>query len=420
MSDVTRRGVLGGVVSMGIAPATAQAATSTRDPADGAYWRSIAAKYDVTEDVVQLENGNWGVMARPVLEAYERHQRMVNQHGSFYARRTYSKDLGAIRQRVAVTLGVPPEEIAFTRGATEALQALIGGYNRLRSGDQVLCADLDYDSMQTAMGWLKVRRGVELVKIVLPEPATHQGLIDAYARALDLNPRVRMMLVTHVSHRTGLVLPVGEIVEMARARGVDCIVDSAHAWGQLDFSLPEIKADFVGVNAHKWVGAPLGVGILYCRSARVGDIDPYMGEEEARSGDVNARVHTGTSNFAAYLSVPDALDFHESIGITPKAARLRRLRDRWAEALRDDAAFQILTPSDPRLTSAITSFRLAGRTSVADNIAIARELLERHRIFTVHRAGVAAGACIRVTPGLFSSDDDIDRLLLALRTMAKS
>jgi isopenicillin-N epimerase len=420
MSDVTRRGVLGGAVATGFAPAAAQAATSTRDPGDSAYWRSIAAQYEVTEDVVQLENGNWGVMARPVLEAYERHQRMVNQHGSFYARRSYSKDLDAIRRRVAATLGVAPEEIAFTRGATDALQALIGGYNRLRSGDQVLCADLDYDSMQTAMGWLKARRGAELVKIALPEPAGHQELIDAYARALDLYPRVRMMLVTHVSHRTGLVLPVGEIVEMARARGVDCIVDSAHAWGQLDFSLPDIKADFVGLNAHKWIGAPLGVGILYCRRARIGDIDPYMGEEEARSGDVNARVHTGTSNFAAYLSVPDALNFHDSIGIAAKAARLRRLRDRWAEALRDDTAFQILTPSDPRLASAITSFRMHGRTSVADNVAIARELLERHRIFTVHRAGVAAGACVRVTPGIFSSDDDIDRLLLALRTLARA
>jgi isopenicillin-N epimerase len=415
MSDVTRRGVLGGVVATGVAPAVAQAATPTRDPGDDAYWRSIAANYDVTEDVVQLENGNWGVMARPVLEAHERHLRMINQQGSFYARRQYSKDLGAIRQRVAATLGVAAEEIAFTRGATEALQALIGGYNRLRAGDQVLCADLDYDSMQTAMGWLKARRGAELVKIALPEPATHQGLIDAYARALDLNPRV-----THVSHRTGLVLPVGEIVEMARARGVDCIVDSAHAWGQLDFSLPDIKADFVGLNAHKWIGAPLGVGILYCRRARIGDIDPYMGEEEARGGDVNARVHTGTSSFAAYLSVPDALDFHDLIGIAAKAARLRRLRDRWAEALRDNAAFQILTPPDPRLASAITSFRLHGKTSVADNIAIARALLERHRIFTVHRVGVAAGACVRVTPGVFSSDDDIDRLLLALRTMAKA
>ncbi len=418
MSDVTRRGVVGGVVGFGALPAAAQAAISARDP-DAAYWRSIAAKYDITQDVVQLENGNWGVMARPVLEAYERIQRMVNQRGSFYARREYGRDIGAIRQRVAATLGVAPEEIAFTRGATEALQALIGGYNRLRPGDRVLCADLDYDSMQSAMGWLKVRRGADLVKISLPEPATHQGLIDAYARALDLNPRVRMMLVTHVSHRTGLVLPVGDIVEMARARGVDCIVDSAHAWGQLDFSLPDIKADFIGLNAHKWIGAPLGVGILYCRSGRIGDIDPFMGEEDARGGDVNARVHTGTSNFAAYLSVPDALDFHESIGAANKAARLRRLRDRWAESLRDDAAFEILTPSDSRLAGAITSFRLRGRTSVAENIAIARELLERHRIFTVHRAGVAAGACVRVTPGVFSSDDDIDRLLLALRTMAR-
>jgi selenocysteine lyase/cysteine desulfurase len=417
MNDLTRRGVMGGVVALGAA--SAGAAPTARNPGDQDYWRTVASKYEFNDDVVQLENGNWGVMARPVLEAYERHQRMVNRRGSFYARREYGKDLQAIRLRVATTLGVAPEEIAFTRGATEALQALIGGYNRLRPGDQVLCADLDYDSMQTAMGWLKARRGADLVKIALPEPASHQGLIDAYAQALDLHPRIRMMLLTHVSHRSGLVLPVGEIVEMARARDVDCIVDSAHAWGQLDFRLPDIKADFVGLNAHKWIGAPLGVGILYCRTTRIGDIDPFMGEPDAPGRAVEARVHTGTANFAAYLSVPDALDFHESVGVANKAARLRHLRDRWAEPLRGHRAIQILTPSDPRLVSAITSFRLHGRTSVAENIAIVHELLERHRIFTVHRAGMAGGACVRVTPGVFSSEDDIDRLSVALRAMAQ-
>lgn len=420
MAKVTRRGVLGGAIGVGAASYGAQAAPLLLGPGDSTYWRTVAAQYDVTRDVIQLENGNWGVMARPVLEAYERNLGKVNRAGSYYARRDYGGDLAAIRARVARSLGVGADEITFTRGATEALQALIGGYGRLRPGDQVLFADLDYDSMQTAMSWLKARRGAESVTIALPEPATHQGLIDAYVQALDAHPRVRLMLLTHVSHRTGLVLPVADIVDMARTRGVDCIVDSAHAWGQLDFQLPDLGADFVGLNAHKWIGAPIGVGILYCRKTRLGDIEPFMGEQDAPAGTVDARVHTGTSNFAAYLSVPDALDFHESIGVANKAARLRHLRDRWAETLRDAPAIQILTPPDPRLTCAITSFRLRGRTSVAENIAIARELLSSHRIFTVHRAGVAAGACVRVTPGIFTAEDEIDQLIAALRTMARA
>jgi isopenicillin-N epimerase len=142
-------------------------------PADDAYWRMIAAQYDLPLGVVQLENGNFGSMARPVSQAYERALERVNRDTSLYARRAFDPDLARIRDRVAAALGVGADEIAFTRGATEALMALITGYNRLRAGDQVLFADLDYDSTQAAITWLQSRRRVEAVKISLPEPATH-------------------------------------------------------------------------------------------------------------------------------------------------------------------------------------------------------------------------------------------------------
>src|SRR5262249_44680752 len=154
---------------------------------------------------------------------------------------------------------------------------------------------------------------------------THQGLIDAYADALAKNPRVRLMLLTQVSHRTGLRLPVREIVAMARARGVDAIVDCAHAWGQFDVNLGELGVDFAGLNGHKWIGAPLGVGVLYIRRERIGDVDPFMATEDYPADDIRNRVHTGTSNFCAYLALEQALDFHERIGVAAKAVRLKRL-----------------------------------------------------------------------------------------------
>lgn len=419
---LSRRALIGAGLLAGAAAGAAVRPRSDADPGqlarDEAHWRSIADQYEVTREVVQLENGNWGIMARPVLRAYERHLRRVNARNSFYVRREFGADLERVRARVAATLGVSPEEIALTRGATEALQALIGGYNRLRAGDAVLYSDLDYDSMQAAMRWLRDRRGVDVVKIDLPEPATFQGLIDAYAAALEANPRVRLMLLTHLSHRTGLVLPVREIVSMARARNVDVILDSAHAWGQLEFRLGDVGADFVGLNLHKWMGAPVGVGALYIRRERIADVDPFMANDEVPAEDVRARVHSGTANFAAFLAVPDALDFQDAIGIRAKEARLRHLRDLWAERLRGHSSLEILTPADKRLYCGITSFRLRGRAGVADNIAVAKELLDRFGIFTVHRTGVAAGACVRVTPALFNSAADIERLVRALETLA--
>ena len=420
-SDKGRRQFLGtaallfGAVAASASPAAATPSFPAAD--DEVAWDDIASQYDIPKGIIQLENGNWGVMARPVRRAYAQQTRRVNRDGSFYSRRLYGDDYAAIRARVAALLGVSPEEIVFTRGATEALQALIGGYSRLSPGDAVLLADLDYDAMQTAMRWLKIRRGADIVELRLPEPATHQGLIDTYARALDANPRIRLMLLTHLSHRTGLVLPVREIIAQAKARGVDVILDSAHAWGQLDFRLPVLGADFVGLNLHKWIGAPLGVGLMYVRRERLSEIEPFMGEVDRDGPTIDARIHTGTVNMAAILAVPAALDFHERIGATAKQARLCYLRSRWTESLRGQRGLDLLTPSDSRLHAGITSFRMTGKTSFAENTALAQRLLDQHGIFTVARGGVAAGACVRVTPAMFTRSKDIDQLSAALRLM---
>lgn len=384
--------------------------------ADNGYWQAVAAQYDVTDEVAMLDNAYWGSMARPVVDAYQRHVAEVNRDNAYYGRLQFPAEFEAARAKAAEALGVGRDEIAFTRGATEALQALIGGYNRLRPGDVVMCADTDYDSTISAFQWLKQRRGVEVVSIAMPEPATHQALIDCYAQAMARQPKLKLMLLTHVSHRNGLVLPVAEISRMARERGIDTIVDTAHGFGQLDMRIPDLQADFVGINLHKWIGAPVGVGAIYIRRGRVADIDPYMGEQDR--GDVRTRVHTGTLNFAAYLALPAALELHQRIGVANKQARLHRLRNRWVDAARDIAGIELLASSDPRLTSAIASFRLRSRTSLADNVALSKRLLKDHGVFAVSRDGLASGACVRVTPSIFTSEAQVDRLVVALGKIA--
>ncbi|MFM5894028.1 MAG: aminotransferase class V-fold PLP-dependent enzyme [Novosphingobium sp.] len=380
-------------------------------------WEAIARQYNVTREVIQLEHGNWGMMARPVLATYHAMNERVNRETSFYARRTMIGDLETVRGQVAATLGVATEEIALTRNATEAMKALILQYNRLKPGDAVLYADLDYDSMQGSMESLAARRGVRVIKIALPEPATYQGVIDAYDAAFRTNPSIRMVLLTHASHRIGLIVPVAEITAMAEARGIDVIVDAAHSVGQLDFKLPDLKAPFIGLNLHKWFGAPLGVGAIYIRKDRLDAIDPDPAEDP-KNFAITAKVHTGTPGYAAQLSVPDALDFAAAVGAARREARLKALRDRWVHALRDHPQVQIMTPDDPRMYGAITSFRLRGKTSHEDNVALAKALLDQHRVFTVHRDGLASGSCVRVTPALATWMEDLDALAVAVRQIA--
>ena len=409
--ELDRRTLLGGVASLPLATPLSAAITKDDD-----HWEQIAREYDVTREVIQLEHGNWGMMARAVLAAYREQVARVNRDTSYYARRTMVGDVEASRAALAAFMGVGLDEIAFTRNATEAMKALILQYNRLKPGDAVLYADLDYDSMQTSMESLARRRGVNVITIALPEPATRQSLIDTYRTAFDSNPGVKMVLLTHLSHRTGIVLPVAEIATMARERGIDAIVDAAHSVGQLDFKLPDLKSDFIGMNLHKWIGAPLGCGAIYVRRERLGAIDPDPAESP-NSSDILTKVHTGTPDYAAHLTVPAALSFQAKIGGARREARLRALRDRWVSQVIVLPQVQIFTPEDPASHAAITSFRIRGRTSHDDNVALAKTLLDRHRIFTVHRDGLASGSCVRVTPALASRMSDCDALAAAIRSI---
>ncbi|WP_405285408.1 aminotransferase class V-fold PLP-dependent enzyme [Gaopeijia maritima] len=385
---------------------------------DENWWREVAARYAVTDAVTNMEAGFFGMMASPVLAAYHAHIDRVNRASSYYARTEYGADARAARERTAQALGVDAGEIAFTRNATEALQALILQFRGVEAGDTVMYADLDYPAMQQAMNALAERRGAEVATFDIPEPASRDGLLAAYEAALDAHPRTRLLLVTHANNKTGLVHPVREITAMAEARGAEVIVDAAHSFGQLPLALPDLGAAFVGVNLHKWVGAPVGVGLFYIRADRLDAIAPAPGEASALDR-IDSRVHTGTTSFPAILTVPDALDFQDSIGVERKAARLRYLRDAWVGPAREIDGVDILTPDDPDLVGAITSFRLRGDGSREGNLEVARRLLEEHGIFTVYRTGVAAGDCVRVTPSLYNTPADAERLVEALAVLAR-
>ncbi len=385
-----------------------------RDAHDENFWDIIRAQYEVTDEVTNLEAGYWGIMSIPTTQAYIQHTHFVNQFNTYYVRRQYFKDYDIIIKRLAEKLGVGDDEIVLTRNATESLVSLISGYNKLSEGDTVVYADTDYGSMQAEIRYLEKYRGVKTVKIDMPEPASYQETIDAYVKGLDENPKCKMMLVTHVSNRTGLITPVKEVTAMARARGVDVILDAAHSWGQFDFDFQDLGVDFCGFNLHKWMGVPLGVGMLYIRKNRILDIDPLRGEAGPDNDNVRTRVHTGTVNFASVLSIPAALDFQENIGIKNISARLRSLRNEWVDGLKDNKNIEILTPSDERMHAGITSFRIKGKTSAQDNADLMKLLTDKYKIFTVAIGGLANGGAIRVSPALYNSRDDVRKLVAAL------
>ncbi len=393
--------------------------TSAKELAsDEAFWSRVAERYRVADKIINLEAGYFGLMAVPVLEAFQRHTERANSNSSHFARREYPAIQQNARQKVATFVGAKPTEIAFSRNATEALQALIGQYNKVGAGDTIMYADLDYNAMQWAMNGLAARRGATVAKLDIPEPATHDAIVAAYKAALDANPKTKLLLLTHCNNKTGLLLPVKDIVAISRPRGIDVVVDAAHSFGQVPLTMADLDAEFVGLNLHKWIGAPIGAGAMYIREDKLGSIDRAHADESAPATSIDSRIHTGTSNFATTMTVPNAIAFQESIRIENKAARLRYLRDRWVNAVRGVKGVTILTPDDAHLVGAITGFRLHGRGDAASNRQLTTTLLEEFGIFTFARTGIAKGDCVRVTPALYNRATDLDKLADAITKIA--
>jgi selenocysteine lyase/cysteine desulfurase len=382
--------------------------------ADEAFWRAVGGLYSRSEALANLENGYWGAMAEPVKAMFRHWTDRTNFETTLLIREHWPDALEALRCDVAGTLGCRPDEIVLTRGATEAMLALISGYNRLAPGDAVLYCDLDYPAMRNAMQWLRERRQVEPVAFSIPEPATRESVLAAYAEMLRRHPKIRLVLLTHLSHCTGLVMPVRELAAMARAAGAEVIVDAAHSWGQIDFDVGSLNAPYAAFNLHKWTGAPLGCGCMYIRADRLSDIDPYFGDRDHPADDIRSRIHTGSPNFAAWLTIPSALQLHRRITARAKEARLRHLRDHWVQRARALPGIEILTPDDPTMVAGITAFRITGRTSTADNDAIVAALRDSHGVCTVRRSGLARGDVVRVTPAITTTHAELDRLVAGL------
>jgi selenocysteine lyase/cysteine desulfurase len=382
-----------------------------------AFWREVAGYYDPTVGITNLEHGYWGKMALPVKTAYINATNMVNAQNSFYARKDWSNDLKSITARVAAALGAHDDEIVITRNATEAIHNLIRQYRGLAAGDSVLLSDIDYPGFKPTMRWLEQSRGVKAIEVKLPSRATQDQIARLYLQAFDANPELKLMLITHVSNQHGLVVPVAKIAAEARNRGIDVICDAAQSWGLIDYQIGELGVDWAGFNLHKWIGSPLGVGALYMRRGSLEKIAPYPGESDQDNNHAAVRIHSGTTNFAATLAIPAALDFHQAIGAANKEARLRYLRSIWTHEAMSMKHIELLGGADEDSWTGIGSFRLPGQSSLEEAQDLQLRLEKEGGIFTVVRKGLDSGCCVRITPQVFNSADDIGRLIEAMRKL---
>jgi len=388
------------------------AATSPAELAeDEAFWASIRARFTLTPDYINLENGFYCFQPQEVLEAFITNVRGINVEASHYMRTRKDDDKLRVQKRLASLAGCSPGELIITRNTTESLDTVIAGFD-WKPGDEAVMANQDYGAMLDMFKLQARRRGMVNRLIDIPmDPKTDAEVVEAYAKALT--PATRLLMIPHMVNITGHVLPVRAICDMAHARGVPVMVDGAHAFAHLDYRIPDLGCDYYGASLHKWLATPLGAGILYVRKDRIASLWPIYADASMPDTDIRKLNHTGTHPVHTDLTIERAIDFHETIGSARKEARLRYLQQHWTTKVRGLPKIVMNTPSDPKRTAGIANVGVR-RMPPGE---LAKTLLDRYRVFTVAIDGALVKG-VRVTPQVYTSLGELDAFVTALRELA--
>lgn len=393
----------------------ATAAVASRSPdevaADELYWREIQHAFTLDRTVINLNNGNSCPTPFVVHEAYKRYLDWSNQ-APVYHRGLIERNIETVRRRLAREFGCDPEEMAITRNASEALQIAQNGID-LQPGDEVVTTDQDYGRMITTWDQ-RVRRDRIVLKLVdFPVPTTQDDLYARIERAIS--PRTKVLHFCHMTNLTGQIFPVQRLCRMARARGIQTVVDGAHAAAHIPFSLRDLECDYYGTSLHKWLLAPVGTGFLYVRRERIPALWPLQAAPRRQTDDIRKFEEIGTSPAATKAAINEALAFHQAIGVDRKAARLRYLTLRWANRLKDHPRIRLYTSLAPGQVYGVACVGVDGVPAPK----IYDFLWERYRIITaaINREDYNG---VRVTPNIYTPLEEIDTFVEAMEALLKT
>ena len=380
---------------------------------DEDFWAKIRGGYLLKPDYINLENGYYCFLPQVTLENFINHIKEVNYQGSFYMRTVQFDNKKIMATKLANLAGCSPEELIITRNATESLDMIIGGLD-WKHGDEAVMAEQDYGSMVEMFRQIAKRYGVVNKIVSVPNlPQTDDEIVDLYAGVIT--EKTKLLMVCHMINITGQILPIRKICDMAHSRGVQVMVDGAHAFAHIKFAISELNCDYYGSSLHKWLSVPLGAGILNIKKENIRKVWPLLAEGEKKEDDILRLNHTGTHPVHTDLAIADAIDFYNIIGAERKEARLRYLQHYWSDKVRKLPHIILNTPSDPARSCAIANVGIKG---IKPDI-LADTLLKKYRIYTVPIDVANVHGC-RITPNVYTTTSDLDVLVKALTELSFS
>jgi selenocysteine lyase/cysteine desulfurase len=379
---------------------------------DEDFWREIQQAFTVDRNIVNLNNGGVCPSPKVVQDAMRRQLEFSNMAPAYTMWTVLEPEIESVRARLAASFGCDPEEMAITRNASEALEIAQLGMD-LKPGDEVLTTDQDYPRMITTWQQRERRDGIKLKMISFPTPPpSMDDLYQRFDRAIT--PRTRVIHFCHITNLTGQIFPVKKICQMARSRGIEAIVDGAHAYAQFPFKHEDLDCDYYGTSLHKWLLAPHGTGFLYVRKSKIERLWPMMPAPASMNGNIRKFEEIGTHPAANHNAIAEALTFHESIGAERKAARLRYLRSLWSDRLTRFPSVTIRTSPDPEQSCGVVLVSVEGKKAPA----LAEELWKQRILVVaiVHKDFEG----LRVTPNIYTTPREIDVFANAMEKLIQA
>ena len=380
---------------------------------DEDFWTGIRNQYLLKPDYINLENGYYNFLPQPILNKFIEHIKEVNLQGSYYMRTVQFDNKKNIAARLAGIAGCLPEELVITRNTTESLDLVIGGFD-WKAGDEAIMAVQDYGAMLDMFDQIHNRYGVVNIKLSVPNhPKNDEEIVNLYASAITAKTKV--ILVSHMINISGQILPIRKICDMAHAKGVQVIVDGAHAFAHVKFRIDELDCDYYAAALHKWLSTPLGAGLLYVKKNNVKNLWPLLADGEKDINKINRLNHIGTHPVHTDLTINDCIDYFEMIGAERKQARMYFLQNYWTSKVRNLPKIIINTPAEANRSCGIANVGIEGILP-AD---LAKRLMTEHKVFTVAIDYANVRGC-RITPNLYTTTKELDSFVLALKTMSNN
>ena len=378
---------------------------------DEDFWTGIRNGYKLKPDYINLENGYYNFLPESLLENFIQQVRKVNYEGSYYMRTVQFDNKKNIAAKLAALAGCSADELVITRNTTESLDMIIGGFP-WKEGDEAVMAEQDYGSMLEMFKQVARKVGIVNKIVSIPNhPATDEELVELYAKAITL--KTRLLMLPHMVNITGQIMPVRKIADMAHNKGVKVMVDGAHAFAHIQFTIPELHCDYYAASLHKWLSTPLGAGILWVKKENVAAIWPLLAESERKPDDISRLNHIGTHPVHTDLAIEEAINYYLAMGAEKKETRLRYLQQYWTSKVRHLSNVMVNTPEDPLRSCGIANVGIRGmKPSV-----LAEILLKKYKIYTVAIDGANVQGC-RITPNLFTLPKELDVLVTALKELS--